>query len=162
MTIRKKIYPKNNSSTKRRDRHNATRSIPVGAGESSQSTDAVQEMDVETPNTSRNTSVRSREEDALIILEKLKTAFSSLQENDPVRLRILTLVPDHWSLKTTAMEFNTTIHYARKARELLHTQGLFAEPDTDSKRLPVSALNCVKVFYCSDEVSRIMPGHGLF
>lgn len=99
-------------------------------GRSSRNTNHVQEIQMETNNLVENGEIRSAEtKDALIMLEKLKSAFSSLEDNDPRRVRILTIAPDHWSLKKVAEEFNTTIHYARKAREVLKDGGLFADPN---------------------------------
>lgn len=99
------------------------------------------------------------DDDAKIMIENLKNAFSSLDINDPLRIRILTIVPDHWSLRKTAREFNTTVHYARKAKDLLESGGLFAQPQQQlGKRLSTTTAEKIKEFYNSDGVCRVMPG----
>lgn len=81
-----------------------------------------------------------------------------MEENDPLRIRILTLAPNHWTLKKNASEFGTTIHYVRRARELLANEGLFAEVTKNFDRsLPQSTQDTVSAFYNCDEVSRMMP-----
>lgn len=130
------------------------------SGQSIQDPNHAQEN--ETSNMDENTpTLSSQAEDALMMIEKLKTAFSALEENDPLRLRILTIVPDHWTLKKIAEEYNTTIDYARRARNILKNDGLFAEVGPKQqlgKRLPLSSVNLIKEFYNRDGVSRIMPG----
>lgn len=115
----------------------------------------VQELDV----TGQNGSSETGYKDFKVIFKNLKTAFSSLSENDPLRVRILTIAPDSWNLKRTANEFGTTIHYVRKARELLKNEGLFAElPNKNSGGLPKVTIDKVTSFYNCDDVSRVMPG----
>lgn len=93
--------------------------------------------------------------DFKVVFENLKKSFSTLKENDPLRLRILTIVPETWSIRKTAKEFDTTQHYVRRARELLANGGLFAEvPMKSGKLLPHSTIEAVTAFYNSDEVSR--------
>lgn len=67
----------------------------------------------------------SRKNDYEVMFEKLKTKFSECEKNDPLRVQILTLVPDHWTLQKTADKFNTTIWLARKARVLLDNEGVW-------------------------------------
>lgn len=95
--------------------------------------------------------------DSELIFNNLKAGFSSLEENDPLRVRILTLVPNHWTLQKTADEFGTTIHYVRRARKLLASDDLLAEvPAKLGKTLPESTSLAVSAFYNNDEVSRMM------
>ena len=62
-----------------------------------------------------------------------------------MRVRILTIAPDNWTLKKTAEEFGTTIYAVRKATELRETEGLFCEiPIKKRKRLTDIHVN--KVF----------------
>lgn len=48
--------------------------------------------------------------DLKIIFENLKSAFSALNTNDPLRVRILTIAPENWTLRKTAEEFGTTVY----------------------------------------------------
>lgn len=99
------------------------------------------------------------ENDYKIIYDKLKKKFSELENNDPLRVQILSLVPDHWSLQKTVDEFGTTMYYARKARELQKTEGVFGDvKKRQGHRLPNETIEKIQLFYNSDEVSRIMPG----
>lgn len=117
--------------------------------------DEIQGSNVATRNESRNTAEAS---DFKLIFENLKASFSSLSNNDPLRIRILTIVPNHWTLKRTAEEFGTTVHYVRRARELLANAGLFAEVSIKlGKRLTESTVETISAFYNNDEVSRVMP-----
>ncbi|XP_039303414.1 uncharacterized protein LOC120357317 [Solenopsis invicta] len=60
----------------------------------------------------------SREEELEEILNALKDKFSSLPYNDPDRMRILTIAPLSWSIRKIASKFGTTIHMAKKAKDL--------------------------------------------
>lgn len=89
-------------------------------------------------------------DDLKIIFENLKASFSSLREHDPLRVRLLTIAPQSWTLQRTAEEFGTTMYYVRKARELLANEGLFAEvPVTIRRRLPESCIEEIINFYNS-------------
>lgn len=93
------------------------------------------------------------------ILNGIKEKFSSLANNDPLRKRILTIVPDSWSLRKTASEFNTTTYMASKARELKVSAGVLGEVCATSKyALSDDTIRKVENFYNSDENSRMMPG----
>lgn len=99
-----------------------------------------------------------REEDYKIMFEKLREKFSECAINDPLRIQILTLVPDSWTLQKTADEFQTSIHFARKARELRRNEGVFGKVHPkQGKVLSPETEKKIKDFYTSDENSRVMP-----
>lgn len=50
----------------------------------------------------------SREDELEVMLTGLKEKFSSLPENDPLRLSIITIAPDCWSIRKIKEEFNTS------------------------------------------------------
>lgn len=78
--------------------------------------------------------------------------------NDPLRIQILTLVPDSWTLQKTADEFQTLIHFARKGRELLRNEGVFGKVHPKQRKvLSPETEDKINDFYTSDENSRVMP-----
>lgn len=101
----------------------------------------------------------SREEELEEILNALKDKFSSLPYNDPDRMRILTIAPLSWSIRKIASKFGTTIHMAKKAKDLRSSKGIL--PKITSKvgqSLPDETVEKVKQFYVNDSNSRIMSG----
>lgn len=80
----------------------------------------------------------------------MKQNFSKKKKNN---------VPDHWALKETANEFDTTIHYARKARTSLETEGVFGQVELKQEKICVPILEKkIKLFFNSDDISRMIPG----
>lgn len=68
------------------------------------------EMDVNTSFASNvsNDKLSNREQELEKMLDNLKAKFSSLNHNDPLRLRILTIAPSFRSARKIAKEFNTS------------------------------------------------------
>ena len=82
-----------------------------------------------------------------------------MNNNDPLRLQILTIVPDSWSLKKTAGEFNTTVHSVRKSKELKAANGILGEVFNKKGRiLPDTVTRAVIKFYNREDNSRMMAG----
>lgn len=104
--------------------------------------------------------VRSQREIELEdMLRALKEKFSTLQINDPLRLSILTIVPEAWSVSKIAKEFNCSRRIAKKAKNLRASRGVLAETTAKTGTpLPQSTVEKVKDFYSNDSNSRIMPG----
>lgn len=89
----------------------------------------------------------------------MKEKFSTPEINDPLRLTILTIVPDAWSLSKISREFNGSRQFAQKARKLRASKGVLADTTAKNGRpLPDSTVKRIKDFYNSDENTRIMPG----
>lgn len=100
----------------------------------------------------------SREAQLETLLTGLKKKFSSLPVNDPLRISILTIAPDCWSIRDTASEFGTSRYAVEKARALKKSEGILAMPTPKiGKRLSNSTVEKVVEFYENDINSRIMP-----
>lgn len=100
----------------------------------------------------------SREDKLEQLINGLKEKFSSLPTNDPLRVSILTIIPDCWTLRDIVEEFNCSIRIAKKSRDLRHESGVLASPDPKTgKCLPGSTVRTVMASYNSDENSRVMP-----
>lgn len=98
----------------------------------------------------------SREEQ---LLNGLKEKFTSLPKNDPLRISILTIAPDCWTVRQIASEFGTSERQARQAKHLKNVGGIFAKPELkQGKTLPEETINKVQEFYECDQNSRLMPG----
>lgn len=92
------------------------------------------------------------------VLEQIKKKFSeSTSKQD--RMQLLTLAPEFWSRNDLIREFGCSEWEARQANELVAKNGIFSIPDKKKgKTLPVETVNLVKLFYESDDISRVMPG----
>lgn len=66
------------------------------------------------------------------MLNGLKEKFSMLKVTDPLRLRILTITPETWSVNKLANEFNCSWKFAKKVKELKASEGVLA--DTTAKK----------------------------
>lgn len=88
-----------------------------------------------------------------------KKKFSSLPDNDPLKLQLLTLAPRSWSIRKIASESQTTYYLARQSALLKLKGGVVAETTVgSSSRLLDITKTAVKNFYESDENSRMMAG----
>ena len=95
--------------------------------------------------------------DYLEIIQQLKEKFETSDKS--TKLMILTLVPKSWSCKKIENEFGVSNYIARKAKKLTQEKGILSTPDPKpGKALSDDTVNLVKKFYCSEEVSRQMPG----
>lgn len=93
------------------------------------------------------------------MLSGIKKKFSTLPNNDPLQLQLLTLAPRSWSIRKIASEFQTTYYLARQSVLLKLKGGVFAETIVgSSSRLLDTTKIAVKNFYESDENSRMMSG----
>ena len=89
----------------------------------------------------------------------IKQKFASLSVNDPLRLQLLTLAPQSWTVREIASEFQTTTYTAHKSVLLKQKGGTFAETTVRSSCRLTSATKLeVKNFYENDENSRMLPG----
>ena len=82
----------------------------------------------------RNSSISTEEESLSTrlleleeLLQGLKDKFTSLEGNDPMRLRILTIAPESWSVRQISREFGTSRTLAKKAKELRSASGVLAD-----------------------------------
>lgn len=100
----------------------------------------------------------TREADLEELLQGLKDKFHSLLASDPMRVSILTIAPETWSVRKISDEFNTSRSMAAKAKSLRKSRGILAMPDYRSgKHLPEETVQKVREFYEDDRYSRVMP-----
>lgn len=93
------------------------------------------------------------------MVNDLKEKFSNLTIYDPLKLRILTILPKTWSAKKISEEFGCSWQFAKKAKDLRNANGILAETTAKAgKKLPTSTVENVVKFYTSDENSRVMAG----
>lgn len=98
-----------------------------------------------------------RETELEQMLDELKRKFHSLDKTDALRISILTIALEQWSIRKTAKEFGTTRHMARKAIELRKIEGVLALPTIKKgKPLPIDTVKKVVDFYESDVNSKVM------
>lgn len=84
---------------------------------------------------------------------------TSLEGNDPMKLRILTIAPESWSIRRISKEFNTSRFLAKKAKELRSACGVLADVTAKAgKTLPNATITSIIDFYNDDTIGRIMPG----
>lgn len=88
-------------------------------------------------------------------VEKLKTSYKNTPDKK-FREFILTLVPENWSVKRTAEEFEgSTPYIVKKSRKSDRTE---TQHGGHGGNLNSDTISLVKNFYRSDDISRIMPG----
>lgn len=92
------------------------------------------------------------------IIQQLKEKFS-LTNRKSEQVTILTLLPKSWSVRKVMNEFCTSQYLVTKARQLVKEKGILSSPNPKpGKSLAPEIVEEVKKFYCSDSISRIMPG----
>lgn len=77
---------------------------------------ASEESDTENEPSPKKVKIMSREDELEELLNGLKEKFNSLPQSDPLRLSILTIVPDSWSIRKISQEFSTSQRMARKSK----------------------------------------------
>ena len=98
-----------------------------------------------------------REIDLEEMLDGLKTKFSSLDRNDPLRVRILTISPSSWSTRKIAKEFNASRYLVEKSKRLKSMNGVLSETVAKAGRsLSQETVKNIEEFYNNDMYSRIM------
>ena len=93
--------------------------------------------------------------DRLTELLKDKLKMSSTQE----KVKILTLVPESWSISKTCNEFDFFEYLVKKARKPKNSKGILAEPEKKKGNVlsDETKLKVLEIFQ-SDEFSRMCPG----
>ena len=92
------------------------------------------------------------------MIVQLKEKFSTCTSRSK-QMEILTILPKSWSVKKLQEEFNITTYMARKVKDLVKAKGILSSPNPKpGKTLNQTTADFVKNFYCSDEISRPMPG----
>ena len=94
------------------------------------------------------------------IVEQLKQKFHN-EINISQKIKLLTLVPVHWTIQETINEFKTTQYMVKQARALRDVKGILGERSTDiknPKKLNTKVVNQIVNFYEDDSNSRLLPG----
>lgn len=95
----------------------------------------------------------------------MKSKFKALGHQDrDEKFRILTCLPDKWSLREIQQEFGATFHEARLSKELAIKKGVLSVPDPFKPKnlLDSAVLKDVGEFYKSDDNSQMCPGKNDF
>ena len=75
------------------------------------------------------------------------------------KYKMLTCIPDCWTIQEIRNFFGVTDHMARKSKILKREKGAFSAPEKKmGKKISEDIKNKVMDFYRSDEISRICPG----
>lgn len=91
------------------------------------------------------------------IIDQFKEKFRIANKSE--KFLILTALPKSWSCARIESEFGVSNYLARKSKKLIEEKGILSTPDSKPGRtLPQETATLVKDFYCSDEISRLMPG----
>lgn len=97
----------------------------------------------------------NRELELESMLQGIKDKFRSLKISDPLRLRILTVAPDSWSVKKISEEFGCSWQLANKSRDLKKSNGVLGNTIAKiGKPLSNDIVQIIIEFYESN--SRIM------
>ena len=98
------------------------------------------------------------EADIDYLVEALKQKLD-LTTNRQQQISLLTLSPKSWTIEKVATEFGVTQYTVRQARTLQKEKGILPEVvPARGKPLNDETVRLVKDLYCSDDISRIMPG----
>lgn len=91
------------------------------------------------------------------IIAQFKTKFETANKNE--RFLILTSLPKSWSCARIEREFGVSNYIARKVKKLVDEKGILSSPDPKPGRpLSNETALLIDAFYCSDDISRQMPG----
>ena len=97
--------------------------------------------------------------DGTEIIQQLKEKFGSTKSRSE-RIRILTALPKSWSVCRIAEEFGASKYLAKCAKKLVQNKGILSSPNSKTRpSLSEDTVELVKSFYCSDSISRVMPGN---
>ena len=66
------------------------------------------------------------------LVDQLKQNFNN-ENNISQKIKLLTLVPVHWTIQETINEFKTSQYMVKQARALRDTKGILGERSTDIK-----------------------------
>lgn len=98
---------------------------------------------------------KGKDLDRLMHMIKAKIEHSDKE----VQLKLLTLVPESWTIKEIQEFFSVSNSMARKSKQLRDVKGLLPEISKKKGRaINVDIANSVKEFFQNDEFSRMCPG----
>lgn len=100
-----------------------------------------------------------REKDFEEMLEGLKDLYKSLPTTDPLRIRILAVAPQSWSVKKISREFEASERQSKNAKKLRNQAGILEETKRKgTTTLSHSTIQSVIEFYTNDDNSKMMAG----
>lgn len=92
------------------------------------------------------------------IIEQLKNKFKNTSDMKE-KLQILTLLPYSWSTKQIQDEFDISLHFAQKSKELQQEKGVLSMPNAKvGRKIEENILDQAKNFFELDRISKTMPG----
>lgn len=93
-----------------------------------------------------------------LYIRDIKAALSQ-QSNRSGKIQILTTIPQHWTIAKMRKEFEVSRRMASKAKKLRKESGHGSRPNKKAgRKLSNTTVSAVKLFYLSDDNSRVMPG----
>jgi len=105
-----------------------------------------------------DSSLNQADTSASEIIDQLKEKFNSCCKMSE-KVQVLTVLPKSWSQKRIEQEFRATNYMVRKAKKLVEDKGILSTPDQKAgKTLSMNTVDVVRSFYCSEMISRLMPG----
>lgn len=84
---------------------------------------------------SKRATTTAREIELEELLTGLKEKFSSLEGNDPLKIRILTIAPNSWSINKIAKEFHCSRRLAKNSKIFKNSGGVLAETIAKSRKI---------------------------
>ena len=90
---------------------------------------------------------------------QLKEKYNSTASRSE-KLRALTVLPKSWSIKKVARVFGVSQYLVRHANKLVTEKGILSShpnPKPHGKVPSSTSVEKVKLFYLSDNISRVMP-----
>ena len=95
--------------------------------------------------------------DFMVLLDQIKEKCKKVNRKE--KNKLLTLVPDSWTIQRTMDEFSVTEYIVKRARELKKEKGILGDVDHNrGKVLNPAVKERVQSFYENDNYSRMCPG----
>ena len=92
------------------------------------------------------------------IIKQLKEKFRTTTKRSE-KVQVPTVLPKSWPVRKIQCEFCASIYMPRKVKGLVREKGILATPNPKPGHpLASEVVDLVCGFYCSDDVSRMMPG----
>jgi hypothetical protein len=107
-----------------------------------------------------STSKESSEEEKYFheMIEQLKDKFNNTSKRS-TKISILTILPNSWTERKIATEFDTSRRMASNAKKLYNEKGPLANPNSKpGKTIDENTAEKIRAFYLSEDMSRVMPG----
>ena len=90
------------------------------------------------------------------MIRQLKEKFHSTTSRSE-RMRVLTVLPQSWSIRKVANMFGVSRYLVRKAKELVAEKGILSSPNPKGGMTLPAKTEVVKNFYLSDVIAVSCP-----